>query len=78
MSGAALSASFQLADQHKVAPHRLLHLNEYLKVNIPGPGSAAGDGYHWVQVKEQAEAVDKDAGQCVGLKRMPSVNPEKR
>ena len=72
MSGAALSASFQLADQHKVAPHRLLHLNEYLKVN------SVGNGYDWEEVKEQAEAVDKDAGQRVGLKRMPSVNPEKR
>src|SRR4051812_24741859 len=44
----AMSASFTLVDEHGTATERKVAKNDYLKIDIPGPGSKSGDGYDWV------------------------------
>lgn len=47
---AGKGATFRLVDaQGKPLRRQMRHL-DYLRINIPGPGHASGDGYDWVQV----------------------------
>ncbi len=50
LSGKA-TADFELRDSHGKEEHRLARVNDYFKIDIPGPRSAAGDGYDWVKVE---------------------------
>src|SRR5688572_27990868 len=46
----SLSAEFELQTPAAENPERLAKLNDYIKINIPGPGNSAGDGFDWVKV----------------------------
>ncbi|RYD56065.1 MAG: hypothetical protein EOP56_14115 [Sphingobacteriales bacterium] len=46
-----LSGVFVLTDNHGKELHRKAHKGDYLKINLPGPGESAGDGYDWVHVE---------------------------
>ncbi|WP_276134630.1 hypothetical protein [Polluticoccus soli] len=45
------SAVFQLADHHGNDLHRKAHKGDYIKINIPGPGSSTGGGFDWVHIE---------------------------
>ena len=54
-SGINASFAISLPGQEKV--ERLLQQGDYVSVDIPGPGSAAGEGYDWVKVETIEEAL---------------------
>ncbi len=45
------TTSFTIFDHFGNTPDRLLQAGDYIRIDIPGPGSKKGDGYDWVQVK---------------------------
>ncbi|MBO9659677.1 MAG: hypothetical protein J7527_12720 [Chitinophagaceae bacterium] len=45
----------------------------FIRIDIPGPGSPAGEGYDWVRV-ERIEGKDKKSD-LVGIKLVPCANP---
>ena len=54
LAGEAL-ASFQLTNEKGELLHRLAQQGDYLKIDIPGPGPKAGEGFDWVQIEELKE-----------------------
>jgi hypothetical protein len=44
-------AVFELTDHHGHPVKRKAHQGDYIRINIPGPGSKAGEGYDWVYVE---------------------------
>jgi len=59
----ALSASFVLTGAHGEIVTRLAQVNDYLRIEIPAPGSAAGDGYDWVRIEAIDDKTDNNAEQ---------------
>src|SRR5687768_11563823 len=51
-----LSSDFKLTDGEGNEVDRNAHYNDYIRIDIPGPGSQAGDGYDWVLI----EAIEYD------------------
>lgn len=70
----ATSAKFQLVDAEGKEVQRLAQKGDYFKIDIPGPGSKAGDGYDWVKVEELTETDNLDV-QSTGLRVRPTGNP---
>lgn len=46
-----LSASFQLTDEHGSPLNSVAKPGDYIKIDIPGPGTATGRGYDWVRIE---------------------------
>lgn len=69
-----ISAKFQVVDKDGYEVDRAVQKGDYLRINIPGPGSKAGDGYDWVMVEELKELNEGDL-QCVGFRVRPASNP---
>ena len=53
---------------------RAVQKGDYLKIDIPGPGSVSGEGFDWVQVEavEEASAPEKEH---FGFRVRPAENP---
>lgn len=73
IAGAA-SAVFQLVDENGQEVSRNVKKGDYFKIDIPGPGSSAGDGYDWVQVEEVKEFNQGDV-ESLGVRVRPTSNP---
>ena len=73
----SVSAKFELRGLHEPAGSRLAQLNDYIRIDIPGPGSSAGDGYDWVQVVDISENADLSADQSFGMTTQASINPNR-
>ncbi|CAN5441813.1 hypothetical protein BH10BAC2_BH10BAC2_36240 [soil metagenome] len=71
------SASFQIAPDKNDKTERLLILQDYVMIDIPGPGPSAGDGYDWVQVKEISENADPQSDENFGITLGAAANPNK-
>jgi len=69
-----ISARFQVTDQYGNEVNRKVRQGDYLKIDIPGPGSKEGDGFDWVHVEELKE-VGNGAIESVGFRVRPSENP---
>ena len=72
-----LSASFKLSNPGDPDPHRLAVVNDYLAIDIPGPGPEAGDGYDWVQVESITEKADPGSEESFGMTVRATSNPDK-
>jgi hypothetical protein len=72
-----VSASFKLETPNQLDANRLAQVNDYLLIDIPGPGPAAGNGYDWVKVENIAENADPSADQSFGMMLKASPNPDK-
>jgi len=46
-----LSAVFHLTDEHGLEVDRVARAGDYLRINIPGPGTTTGEGYDWVRIE---------------------------
>ena len=72
------TAHFSLVDQDGTELHRLTKKGDYLRIDIPGPGPAAGDGYDWVKVDMLEDHSEPDAeDEWMGMKVHPSTGPGK-
>src|SRR3954451_17073447 len=69
-----VSATFQLIDKSGKRVKRNAEKGDYIKVDIPGPGSKEGDGYDWVYIEELKEVADENI-QSIGFRVRPSANP---
>jgi len=69
-----VSAKFQVVDNNGREVDRNVQKGDYLKIDIPGPGSTAGEGYDWVIIEELKE-ISEDEIQCIGFRVRPTKNP---
>ncbi len=69
-----ISAGFQVVDKNGKETNRGVQKGDYIKVDIPGPGSKAGDGYDWVMAEELKEVSDSNI-QSIGFRVRPIANP---
>ncbi len=69
-----VSAHFQLTSSNNEKLDRNVEIGDYLRIDIPGPGSAEGDGYDWAYVEEKKE-VGEDNMQSTAFRVRPSKNP---
>lgn len=68
------SASFQIVNAAGREVTKKVQRGDFLKIDIPGPGSKAGGGYDWVQVEEVKEMSDTDM-QSTAFRVRPTANP---
>ena len=71
----SLSAEFELQSPASENPGRLAKLDDYIRINIPGPGNSAGDGYDWVKVEAIEENTLPDADTSFAIRLKSSANP---
>jgi len=55
------SADFKLTDRNGNTVTRLAKKGDYFRINIPGPGSEAGNGYDWVEIIAIKEDFEKES-----------------
>lgn len=73
VAGSAMS-TFQLTDALGYPIERLAQQGDFIKIDIPGPGSGAGDGYDWVLIETIIHA--EEAGmEILTLRARPAPNP---
>lgn len=70
----AITAQFQIIDEKGEEVTREVKKGDYLRINIPGPGSKEGDGYDWVLVEELKE-INNGSLQSIGFRVRPNENP---
>ncbi len=70
----AVTAQFQIIDEKGKEVNREVRKGDYLRIDVPGPGSKEGDGYDWVLVEELNE-INKGSLQSVGFRVRPNENP---
>ena len=71
-----LSATFQLTDESGTAINKEAQQGNYIRVDVPGPGSKAGDGYDWGLIEEWKEVAFENI-QSIGFRVRPAANPTK-
>ncbi|WP_207425920.1 hypothetical protein [Pedobacter sp. SYSU D00535] len=68
------SAHFQLINAEGKQANRLVHQGDFFKIDVPGPGSVAGDGFDWVRVEEVKEVSEGEI-ESLGIRVRPASNP---
>lgn len=77
LSGFA-SADFLLRDQQGKETNRLAQVNDYIRINIPGPGPASGEGYDWVQVEAIEDNTNPESDEeAFGMRVRSCKDPNK-
>jgi hypothetical protein len=71
-----MSAKFQLTDENGEEIDREAEQGNYIRVDVPGPGSKEGDGYDWVLIEELREFAFENI-QSIGFRVKPAANPIK-
>jgi hypothetical protein len=71
----SLSAGFQLTDEKGKKTDRLVQKGDHFKIDIPGLGSKAGEGYDWVRVEEVKE-VNTNEVDSIAIRVRPASNPQ--
>src|SRR5688500_2313081 len=71
-----ISAVCRLVNKEWVEVQRNAQKGDYLKIDIPGPGSVSGDGYDWVQIEEVETTLTPDV-ESFGFRVRPAQNPQK-
>lgn len=59
IANAALS-EFQLTDETGQLMHRVAQEKDYIRIDIPAPGTQAGEGYDWVIVEDNGDDIEND------------------
>ena len=74
----SLAAGFQLADDsgHDLQGHAAV--NDFIRIDIPGPGPQEGRGYDWVQVEKVEQPVSDGADELFLIQVRPSAAPPVR
>jgi hypothetical protein len=67
-------STFLLTDPDGKEVKRPVQEGDYLKIDIPGPGSSTGDGYDWVKVESlQEESLNQ--ADTISMTVRPTANP---
>lgn len=67
-------SSFQLFDEHGNEVHREGKQGDYIRIDIPGPGTQSGDGFDWVRIEEIIRHQDANE-ELLSIRVRPSVKP---
>jgi len=65
---------FTLTDDTGATIRREAKEGDYLKIDIPGPGTAAGNGFDWVRIEKITEETD-GINTSISLLARPAANP---
>ena len=68
------SAVFKAFNKNGNPVDRNIENGDYIRIDIPGPGSKAGKGYDWVLV-EELKKISSGGVQSVGFRVRPVANP---
>lgn len=72
-----MSAEVTLVNPEGETEHDLAELNDHYRIDLPGPGTQAGDGYDWVKVEAIEEHNDPAAEyEWMGMRLRPTSNPQ--
>ncbi|MCG2613211.1 hypothetical protein LZZ85_02930 [Terrimonas sp. NA20] len=69
------SATFAVIAPDLKEVGRPVNEGDFLRIDVPGPGSDAGEGYDWVRVAMIGSS-EKDGERRLGIKLEPVDNPE--
>lgn len=71
-----LSAGFVLTDHQGAKLDRAPRPGDFIRINIPGPGTATGEGYDWVRIESIDDKTDP-AGheESLAMRVRPVANP---
>ncbi len=68
------TARFQVVDSEGNSANRPVETGDYLKIDIPGPGGASGEGFDWVKVENIV--TNEDLGEeSILVTVRPTTNP---
>jgi hypothetical protein len=70
----ALGAGFQLFDADAQQVNREVRKGDFLRIDIPGPGSTAGNGFDWAKV-EDLKTYNTEDVQSIAFIVRPTGNP---
>ena len=68
-------STFMLTDPDGNEVQRRAQEGDYLKIDIPGPGTSTGDGYDWVKVESIMEESTPDTN-VISMTVRPAANPQ--
>lgn len=72
-------ADFKLIDKHGNPVNRLAEKGDYFRINIPGPGSKAGNGYDWVEIIAIDDSSEKETDtEFIAIKVHPAPDPNNK
>jgi hypothetical protein len=70
------SATFQLTDEQERKVDRMAKVGDFIRIDIPGPGPATGDGYDWVRIEAIEDKPDPGADhESLIIHVRPASNP---
>lgn len=73
-----LASSFALTTTSGVEVQRSVKVNDHFRIDIPGPGPIAGDGYDWVCVEDIEDRNSEEGDEeLFAVKVRPCNNPAK-
>lgn len=73
------SATFRLTDQEGNEINRTAEKGDYLKIDLPAPGSAEGKGYDWVYIEAIEEISDPDGiKESIAIRVRPTSHPKEK
>lgn len=72
-----LTATFELIGPDGEKVNRHAREGDHIRINIPGPGTASGKGYDWVQVEKIEEQTDQHGAMSfLGMRVRPFKPPK--
>lgn len=69
------SAEFQLVDSTGKELNRDITEGDFFRIDIPGPGSSAGDGYDWVRIESISESNEDAESSSISIRVRPASSP---
>lgn len=69
-----LSADFHLINSNGEPVNRFVVKGDFIRIDIPGPGSQSGDGFDWVQVEEVTSETTEEED-IFSFRVRPTSNP---
>lgn len=71
------SSAFILTDEKGDKVNRPPQIGDHLKIDLPGPGSKAGEGFDWVKIEAIADKRDANAlAESFSFRARPCANPK--
>lgn len=70
-----VSGKFMLTDELGNEIKTLARIGDYIKIDVPGPGSETGDGFDWVQIETIEEGNSENDTETLAMKVRPAANP---
>lgn len=70
-----ISADFMLSDKQGKRLKRKPEEGDYIRIDLPGPGSIAGHGYDWVQIETIEENLQPNLENRISITVRPAEDP---